>query len=81
MEKPILNLISIFGWIGPYIVSCYSAMFGTWNFVLVQNPVEDIKMLNLRPFAAVCDHFEAPHSQKVVKKLISIKVQDPRYIQ
>ena len=56
-------------------------MFGTENFVLGQNLVEDIKILNLRPFVAVCDHFEAPHSQKVVKKLIDIKVQDPRYIQ
>ena len=56
-------------------------MFGTENFVVVQNLVEDIKILNLRPFAAVCDHFEAPHSQKVVKKFIGIKVQDPRYRQ
>ena len=66
MEKPILNLISIFGWIGPYIVSCCSAMFGTGNFVLVQNLVEDIKILNLRPFAAICDPFAAPYSQKGV---------------
>ena len=48
MEKPILNLISVFGWNGPYIVSCCNAMFGTENFVLVQNLVEDIKILNLR---------------------------------
>ena len=64
MEKPILKLISVFGWIGPYIVSCCSVMFGTGNFVLVHNLVEDIKILNLRPSAAVCDYFEAPHSQK-----------------
>ena len=69
MEKPILNLISVFGWNGPYIVSCCNAMFGTENFVLVQNLVEDIKILNLRPFAAVCDHFEAPRSQKWSKKV------------
>ena len=69
MEKPILNLISVFGWIGPYIVSCCSAMFDTGNFVLVQNLVEDIKILNLRPFAAVCDHFEAPHNQKIIKNV------------
>ena len=56
-------------------------MFGTENLVLVQNLVENIKILNLRLFAAVCDHFEAPHGQKVAKKLISIKVQDPRYVQ
>ena len=56
-------------------------MFGTGNLVLVQNLVEDIKILNLRPFAAVCDHFVAHHSQKVVKKLVGIKIQDPRYIQ
>ena len=68
MEKPILNLISVFGWNGPYIVSCCNAMFGTGNFVLVQNLVEDIKILKLRPFAAICDHLEDLHSQKWSKR-------------
>ena len=49
-------------------------MFGTESFILVQNLVEDIKILNLRPFAAICDLCEAPLSQKDVKKLIGIKV-------
>ena len=68
MEKPILKLISVFGWIGPIIVSCCSAVFGTGNFVLVQNLVEDIKILKLRPFAAICDHLEDLHSQKWSKR-------------
>ena len=42
------------------------AMFGRGNFAMVQNLVEDIKILNLRPFAAICDHFEAPYSKKGV---------------
>ena len=49
-------------------------MFGTGNFVLVQNLVEDIKILNMRPFAAICDLCEGPLTQKDVKKLIGIKV-------
>ena len=56
-------------------------MFGTGDFVLVKNLVKNIKIFHLRPFAAICDHFEAPHSQKVEKKLIGIKVHDPRYRQ
>ena len=43
-------------------------MFGTGNFVLVKNLVENIKIFHLRPFAAICDHFEAPYSQKGVKE-------------
>ena len=30
--------------------------------------MENIKIFHLRPFAAICDHFEAPHSQKGVKE-------------
>ena len=74
MEKSILNLISVFGWNGPYIVSCCNAMFGTGNFVLVQNLVEYIKILYLKLFSAICDLFGAPFSQTDVKKLLGIKV-------
>ena len=56
-------------------------MFGTGNFVLVKNLVKNIKIFYLRPFAAIYDHFEAPCSQKGIKKLIGIKVQDPRHRQ
>ena len=56
-------------------------MFGTGNFVLVKNLVKNIKIFYLRPFAAICDQFEAPCSQKGIKKLIGIKVQDPRHRQ
>ena len=41
--------------------------------------MKNIKIFHLRPFAAICDHFEVPHSQKGVKKLKGIKVQDPGY--
>ena len=61
-------MISVFGWNGSYIVSCCGAMFGTGNFVLVKNLVKNIKIFYLRPFAAICDHFEAPHSQKDVQE-------------
>ena len=43
-------------------------MFGTGYFVLVKNPVKNIKIFYLRPFAAICDHFEASHSQKDVQE-------------
>ena len=43
-------------------------MFGTGNFVLVKNLVKNIKIYHVRPFAAICVHFEAPHSQKGVKE-------------
>ena len=56
-------------------------MFGTGNFVLFKNLVKNIKIFYLRPFAAICDQFEAPCNQKGIKKLKSIKVQDPRYRQ
>ena len=58
-------------------VLCY----GTGKFFWVENLVKDIEIFHLRPFGAICDHFEAPYSQKAAKKLIGIKVQDPRYIQ
>ena len=61
-------MISVFGWNGSYIVSCCGAMFGTGNFVLLKNLVKNIKIFHLRPFAAICDHFEAPHSQKDVQE-------------
>ena len=43
--------------------------------------VKNVKIFYSRPFAAICDQFEAPCSQKGIKKLIGIKVQDPRHRQ
>ena len=61
-----------------HILSAVAVLcFGTGKIFLVQNLVEDIKIFHLGPFAAICDHFEAPYSQKAAKKLIGIKVQDP----
>ena len=47
------------------LLQCY--VLAQEKFFWVQNLVKDIKIFHLRPFAAICDHFEAPCSQKAVK--------------
>ena len=61
------------------LLQCY--VLAQEIFFLGANLVKDIKIFHLRPFGAICDHFEAPYSQKAVKKLIGIKVQDPSFTQ